>query len=168
MVRKFVAAFVAMAIATGSIFAEEVKGVFVKFADGTLTIKVDDKDKEYKIPADLKIKRKNFKTGEEEEVKATESLERMNKGGKFKPTVVLTVDGDKVTSSEVRIQEEGVMQFEIGSRGARRSRRASRRFYCPLPAAPANNQLHTGGDPFSRTRPPCKATPRSSMRSTGP
>src|SRR5919198_6547636 len=96
MVRKFAAALVCLAIAVGAVFAEEVKGTFVKFADGTLTLKVDDKEKDYKIPSDLKIKRKNFKTGEEEEVKAVESLDRINKG-KFKPTVVLTVDGEKVT-----------------------------------------------------------------------
>jgi hypothetical protein len=96
MVRKFAAALVALVIGFGSVFAEEVKGAFVKFADGTLTIKVDDKEKDYKIPADLKVKRKNFKTGEEEELKAVDMLEKTNKG-KFKPTVVLTVDGDKVT-----------------------------------------------------------------------
>src|SRR5262249_46714859 len=84
MVRKFTAALVALVIAVGSVFAEEVKGVFAKFADGTLTLKVDDKEKDYKIPADLKIKRKNFKTGEEEEIKAQDSLEKMQKGGKFK------------------------------------------------------------------------------------
>jgi hypothetical protein len=95
MVRKFAAALVALAIAVGSVFAEEIRGTFVKFADGTLTLNVSDKEKEYKIPSDLKMKRKN-KSGEEEEVAATESLERMNKG-KFKPTVVLSVDGDKVT-----------------------------------------------------------------------
>jgi hypothetical protein len=95
MVRKFAAALVALVLAVGAVFAEEVRGTFVKFADGTLTLKVDDKDKDYKIPSDLKVKRKNFKTGEEEETTATESLERINKG-KFKPTVVLTVDGDKV------------------------------------------------------------------------
>jgi hypothetical protein len=58
MFRKFAAALVAVMIAFGSVFAEEVKGAFVKFADGTLTLKVGDKDKEYKIPTDLKIKRK--------------------------------------------------------------------------------------------------------------
>jgi hypothetical protein len=96
MIRKFAAALTALAIAVGSVFAEEIRGTFVKFADGTLTLKVDDKDKDYKIPSDLKIKRKNFKTGEEEEVKAIDSLEKIN-NGKFKPTVLLTVDGDKVT-----------------------------------------------------------------------
>src|SRR5262245_44910264 len=95
MIRKFAAALAALTIAFGSVFAEEVKGAFVKFADGKLTIKVDDKEKEYKIPADLKMKRKNFRTGEETEVLATESLNKMN-DSKFKPTVVLEVDKDEV------------------------------------------------------------------------
>ena len=38
MLRKFAAALVAVVIAAGSIFAEEVKGAFVKFADGKLTL----------------------------------------------------------------------------------------------------------------------------------
>ena len=106
MVRKFAAALVAIVIAFGSVFAEEVKGAFVKFADGTLTIKVDDKEKEYKIPADLKIKRKN-KDGEETEVLATDSLDKMNKNTKFKPTVVLTVDGEKVTKVGYEFKGKG-------------------------------------------------------------
>jgi len=108
MVRKFTAALVALVIGFGSVFAEEVKGAFVKFADGTLTIKVDDKEKDYKIPSDLKMKFKT-KDGEEKEVGATESLERMNKG-KFKPTVVLTVDGDKVTNVKYEFKGKGKKQ----------------------------------------------------------
>jgi len=107
MVRKFAAALVAMVIAFGAVFAEEVKGVFVKFADGTLTIKVDDKDKDYKIPADLKIKRKNFKTGEDEEVLATEAFDKMNKSKFGKPDVTLTVDGDKVTDAKYKYNFKG-------------------------------------------------------------
>jgi hypothetical protein len=96
MIRKFAAALVAVVIAFGAVFAEEVKGTFVKFADGTLTLKVDDKDKEYKIPADLKIKRKN-KQGEETETPASEVLGKTKEGR----NVVLTVDGDKVTKVEM-------------------------------------------------------------------
>ena len=92
MVRKFAAALVAVVIAVGSIFAEEVKGTFVKFADGKLTIKVDDKEKEYKIPADLKIKRKG-KDGTETEVVVTDMLGKAKEGTAY----VLTVDGEKVT-----------------------------------------------------------------------
>ena len=92
MVRKFAAALVAVVIAVGSIFAEEVKGTFVKFADGKLTIKVDDKEKEYKIPADLKIKRKG-KDGVETDVVVTEMLGKAKEGR----GLTLTVDGEKVT-----------------------------------------------------------------------
>lgn len=105
MMRKCAAALVALTIAVGSIFADEVKGAFVNFADGKLTLKVDDKEKEYKIPSDLKMKRRG-KDGTETEVSASESLERMNKG-KFKPTVVLTVDGDKVTGVKYEFKGKG-------------------------------------------------------------
>lgn len=91
MFRKFAAAVVVMALTVGSVFAEEVKGMFVKFADGKLTLKVDDKEKEYTIPSDLKMKNRKG-----EEAPASESLTKMN-DSKFKPTVVLTVDGDKVS-----------------------------------------------------------------------
>src|SRR4029450_5917002 len=100
MVRKFAAALVALVIAFGAVFAEEVKGTFVKFADGTLTIKVDDKDKEYKIPADLKIKRKN-KQGEEVETPAGDVLGKAKEGAE----VTLTVDGSKVT--DVKVKRKG-------------------------------------------------------------
>ena len=79
MIRKFAAALVAVVIAVGAVFADEVKGTFVKFADGTLTIKVDDKEKEYKIPADLKIKRKD-KQGNETETVASEALAKVKAG----------------------------------------------------------------------------------------
>jgi hypothetical protein len=93
MVRKFAAALVALAIAVGAVFAEEVKGTFVKFADGKLTLKVDDKEKEYKIPSDLKVKRKT-KDGEVKESSAADALSRAKEGRE----ITLTVDGDKVTN----------------------------------------------------------------------
>jgi hypothetical protein len=104
MVRKFAAALVALVIAVGSIFADEFKGVFVKFADGTLTLKGDDgKEKEFKIPEDLKIKRKG-KDGEEKEFPVTKMLEsKFMKEGVTKLTVVH--DGDKVT--EVKVERKG-------------------------------------------------------------
>ena len=77
MVRKFAAALVAVVIAVGAVFADEVKGTFVKFADGTLTLKVGDANKDYKIPADLKVKQKT-KDGEKE-VLACERLARLKK-----------------------------------------------------------------------------------------
>jgi hypothetical protein len=91
MFRKFAAALVALVIAFGAVFAEEVKGTFVKFAEGKLTLKVGDKEKDYKIPTDLKIKYKV--KGEEKEALASDRL------GKAKESqeVTLTVDGEKVT-----------------------------------------------------------------------
>jgi len=96
MFRKFAVAMLAVVIAVGTGFAEDIKGAFVKFADGKLTIKVDDKDKEFKIPADLKMKRKG-KDGNETEVSVSDSLTKMN-DSKFKPTVVVTVEKDNVTA----------------------------------------------------------------------
>jgi hypothetical protein len=94
MFRKFAAALVAVVIAFGSVFAEEVKGTFVKFADGVLTIKVDDKDKEFKIPADLKVKRK-FKDQEREIVVA--DMLKNEKIVKSGSKLVVVTEGDKVT-----------------------------------------------------------------------
>ena len=91
MVRKFAAALVALVIGFGAVFAEEVKATFVKFADGKLTVKVDDKDKEYKVPADLKVKRKG-KDGTEQETLASERFGKMKEGTKL----TLDVDGDTV------------------------------------------------------------------------
>ena len=96
MVRKFAAALVAVVIAVGAVFADEVKGTFVKFADGTLTLKVGDANKDYKIPADLKVKRKT-KDGEKE-VLASERLGKGKEGAE----VTLTVDGDKVTDVKMK------------------------------------------------------------------
>ena len=96
MVRKFAAALVALAIAVGAVFAEEVKGTFVKFTDGKLTLKVDDKEKDYKIPADLKVKYKV--KGEEKEALASDRLGKAKEGSE----VTLQVDGDKVTDVQVR------------------------------------------------------------------
>jgi len=105
MVRKFAAALVALAIAVGSVFAEEIRGTFVKFADGTLTIKVDDKEKEYKIPADLKVKRKFGKDGEEKEFLVQDMLKSkfMKEGAKL--TVV--TEGDKVTDVKMERGKKG-------------------------------------------------------------
>jgi hypothetical protein len=98
MVRKFAAALVAIVIAFGSVFAEEVRGTFVKFADGVLTVKVDDKDKEFKIPSDLKVKRKG-KDGTEREVVVQDMLKGkfMKEGTKL----VVVTEGDKVTDVKV-------------------------------------------------------------------
>jgi len=91
MIRKFAAALVAVVFAFGAVFADEVKGTFVKFADGKLTVKVDDKEKEFKIGADTKVKIKV--KGEEKEVLLTDRLGKLKEG----QNVVVVTDGDKVT-----------------------------------------------------------------------
>lgn len=90
MVRKFAAALVALVIAVGSVFAEDIKATFVKFADGKLTVKVDDKEKEYKVADDLKVKRKV--KGEEKEISASKAFGRMKEG----TNLTLTVEKDEV------------------------------------------------------------------------
>jgi hypothetical protein len=98
MVRKFAAALVALVIAVGSVFADEIKGTFVKFADGKLTIKTDDgKEKEFKIPADLKGKRKG-KDGTEQEFVVADRL------GKTKEGTGITVTTEKDEVKAVRIE----------------------------------------------------------------
>ena len=93
MIRKFAAALLALVIAVGAVFAEEIKGTFVKFADGTLTLKVDDKEHEYKVPADLKIKRKG-KDGTEREINVSDALSKTKEGAKL----IVEVDGKTVKS----------------------------------------------------------------------
>ena len=91
MVRKFAAALVALVIAVGAVFAEEVRATFVKFSDGTLTVKVDDKEKEYKVPADLKVKFKG-KDGEYKEFEVSRMFGKMKEG----TPLVLDVEKDTV------------------------------------------------------------------------
>ena len=79
MVRKFAAALVALVIAVGAVFAEEVRATFVKFSDGTLTVKVDDREKEYKVSDDLKVKFKG-KDGEYKEFPANRMFSKMKEG----------------------------------------------------------------------------------------
>lgn len=97
MIRKFAAALVAVVIAFGAVFADEVKGTFVKFADGTLTIKVDDKEKEFKIPSDLTIKRKG-KDGTEKDVPVKGILGRVKEGTE----ITVVTEGDKVTDIKTK------------------------------------------------------------------
>ncbi len=89
MLRKFAAALVVAVLTLGAAFAEEIKGTFVKFADGKLTVKVEDKEKEFKVPADLKIKQKT-KDGDKE-VPAADIL------GKAKADAKLTLEVEKDT-----------------------------------------------------------------------
>jgi len=91
MFRKCVAAFAALVICVGAIFAEEIKGVFVKFEDGKVTVKVDDKDKTYEVDKDATFK------GKEKEFKLTDLFEKMKEGR----GLTLTVEKDKVVKAKL-------------------------------------------------------------------
>ncbi|WP_020470121.1 hypothetical protein [Zavarzinella formosa] len=90
MIRKFMAASLAVVLAVGSIFAEEIKAVFVKSDADSITVKIDDKEKTYKIDTAKKIKIKI--KDEEKEVSVVDTLKRRKEGDK----VTLTVEGEKV------------------------------------------------------------------------
>jgi hypothetical protein len=90
MFRKCVAAFAALVICVGAIFAEEIKGVFVKFEDGKVTVKVDDKDKTYEVDKDAVVKFKD------KEFPLTKAMERWKEGDK----VILEVEKDKVVKGK--------------------------------------------------------------------
>ena len=92
MSRKFMAASLALVLAVGSIFAEEIKGIFVKADADSITVKVDDKEKTYKFsPNKIKIKTKG---GEEKEIAVADTVKRRKEGDK----VTVTVEKDLVTS----------------------------------------------------------------------
>jgi hypothetical protein len=98
MFNKFLLAVVAVALSFSSASAEEVKGVFVKFADGKVTVKVDDKDKEFKVPAELKIMVKK------ELLPASEALGKIK--AKAKQAVTLTVEKDEVKDIKLAKKEK--------------------------------------------------------------
>jgi hypothetical protein len=91
MSRKFIGALLALIIGVGAVFAEEIRATFVKYADGKVTVKVDNKEKEYSVDekATMKVGAKEFplRTWFEQ----TKSL----KSGSSK--LVLVVDNDSVT-----------------------------------------------------------------------
>jgi hypothetical protein len=90
MYRKFLATLVALMIVGGAVFAEEIMGVFVKYDEGKVTIKVDDKEKSYDVDKDAKVKFKD------KEFALTDSLKRYKEGAK----VTLTVEGGKVVKAK--------------------------------------------------------------------
>jgi hypothetical protein len=87
MFRKCVAAFAALVICVGALFAEEIRGTFVKFADNKITVKVEDKEKEFKVAKDAVYK------GKKEVPVADWAEKRAKEGAKL----ILNVDKDEVT-----------------------------------------------------------------------
>jgi hypothetical protein len=101
MFRKFFAVAIAATLVAGGLFAEEIKGVFEKFEDNTLTLKVPDKDgkeQKFKIPVDLKTKRK-AKDGTETEVLVSDSLAK----AKADMTGITVTTDDKGVVTDVKM-----------------------------------------------------------------
>lgn len=98
MLHKFLMALCAIILSVGMASAEEVKGEFVKYTDGKLTLKVGDADKEFKIPSDMKIMVKK------ELLPAPEALSKLK--AKAKQTVVLTVEKDEVKDVKIAKKEK--------------------------------------------------------------
>jgi hypothetical protein len=90
MLRKCFAAVIALMLAVGGLFAEDIKGIFKKFEDGKVTITVDEKDKTYTVSKDAKQKLKKKDT---EETLVTEILGKWKEGDKG----TFTVEKDEVT-----------------------------------------------------------------------
>lgn len=88
MLRTFCLALLTLTLSIGFAGAEEVKGEFVKFADGKLTMKVGEAEKEFKVPADLKVMVKK------ELIPASEALGKLK--AKAKPTLVITEEKGEV------------------------------------------------------------------------
>jgi hypothetical protein len=86
MYRKFAAAFVALVIVAGALFAEEIRATFVKYDEGKLTVKVDDKDKTFKVAKDAIYKGKK-------ERPIAEWAEKAKEGQKL----IVNVEKDEVT-----------------------------------------------------------------------
>ena len=95
MFRKCFAAIVASVLVVGGLFAEDIKGVFQKFEDGKITVKVDDKEKTYKVDENASIKIKT-KTGDEKEIKLVDSFKRYKEG----TNVTLTLKDDVVVGAK--------------------------------------------------------------------
>jgi len=90
MFRKLTAVAVALMLVVGGLYAEEIKGEFVKVDGGKVTIKVDGKEKSYKI-ADVKVK-----IGKDKEGQLSEALGKWKEGTKG----TFNVDKDEVNSAK--------------------------------------------------------------------
>ena len=109
MFRRFFAAAVAATLVVGGLFAEEIKGVFKKFEDNTLTILVPDKDgkeKTFKIDPDLKIKRKFGKGDDAKEIEI-EVSKMLGKAKENSEITVVTDDKGVVTDVKTKFGGRG-------------------------------------------------------------
>jgi len=99
MLRKFLGILVVLVLFTGILLADEAKGKFKKWEKGTITVKVGDKEVEYKTNKDCKI----LNGTEEVKGKARKDF-FMNLKETADVTVTFTKEGDKVTVTEIKIK----------------------------------------------------------------
>jgi hypothetical protein len=91
MFRKLLAVAVALMLVVGGLYAEDIKGEFVKVDGGKVTIKHDGKETSHKI-ADVKVK-----VGKDaKEVALSEALGKWKEGQKG----TFTVEKDEVTKAQ--------------------------------------------------------------------
>jgi hypothetical protein len=104
--RKIFALTIALMLSVGAVFADEIKAVFVKYADGKITAKVDDKEKTFVVDTDAKMKTKG-KDGAEKEVSIVDYITNEKRGLKDGDKVTLTVEKDKVVKVARERGEKG-------------------------------------------------------------
>jgi hypothetical protein len=103
MFRKCFAAAIAVTLVVGGLFAEDIKGKFVSYDEGSgkLVIKVDDKEQTYTVMKDQKFTRKG-KGGTDMEVEASKMMSRF----KADSDITVSVD-DKDKTKVTNIQGAG-------------------------------------------------------------
>jgi hypothetical protein len=100
MVRKLVCGFLVLAVFTGILLADEVKGKFKKYEKGTVTVTVDDKDHQFKLSKESKV------YNGDDEVKGKERRvfwKDLKEGADI--TVTYDKEGDKVNVTQVKVKK---------------------------------------------------------------
>ena len=96
MIRNVLTAVLALTLAVGTVFADDIKAVFVKVDENKLTVKIDDKEKVMTIAKDAMAKGKDGK-----EYPLAKAF------GKYK-------EGDKVTLKVEKDEVVGAMKEKKG------------------------------------------------------
>jgi uncharacterized protein (DUF2141 family) len=100
MLHRLLGAMIVVAFGVGIMLADEAKGKFVKSEKGTITVKVGDKDVEYKVGKEAKV----FEGDTEVTGKDRGKLFKGLKEG-AEVTVTFDKDGDKVTVKEFKVKK---------------------------------------------------------------
>ena len=100
MLKKLLAIGLMFFMGATLLLADEATGKFQKWDKGTLTVKVGDKDVEYKLNKETKI----FEGDKPVEGKDGRALLK-NLGANTEVKVTFTKDGDKVTVTEIKVKK---------------------------------------------------------------